>query len=183
MGWSIAEILKSQGAEVQKTSIANDRGIHICKSMVAWQQFANGATPESTGIKGDHLVGDYYVMFGEQYKAEVKKLVEEGMSKEDAEKNAPIMKAAQQMLVDWEQGKPEVVNLWKQMNGWVYDGFSETYTRIGADFYKTYYESEIYLLGKEFVQEGLDKGVFYRKEDGSVWIDLSSEGLDEKLVL
>ena len=183
LGWSIAEILKSQGAEVQKTSIANDRGIHICKSMVAWQQFANGATPESTGIKGDHLVGDYYVMFGEQYKAEVKKLVEEGMSKEDAEKNAPIMKAAQQMLVDWEQGKPEVVNLWKQMNGWVYDGFSETYTRIGADFYKTYYESEIYLLGKEFVQEGLDKGVFYRKEDGSVWIDLSSEGLDEKLVL
>jgi len=183
LGWSIAEILKSQGAEVQKTSIANDRGIHICKSMVAWLQFANGATPESTRIKGDHLVGDYYVMFGEQYKAEVKKLVEEGMSKEDAEKNSPIMKAAQQMLVDWEQNKPEVVQLWKQMNSWVYEGFNETYTRIGADFHKTYYESEIYLLGKEFVQEGLDKGVFYKKEDGSVWIDLSSEGLDEKLVL
>lgn len=183
LGWSITEILKAQGAEVRKTSIANDRGIHICKSMVAWKEFANGATPETTGTKGDHLVGDYYVMFGEKHKAEVAALMQQRMSKEDAEKNAPMMKAAQQMLVDWESGKPDVVSLWRQMNGWVYKGFEETYQRIGADFDKTYYESEIYLLGKEFVQEGLTKGVFYKKDDGSVWIDLTSDGLDEKLVL
>jgi arginyl-tRNA synthetase len=183
LGWSIAEILKSQGAEVRKTSVANDRGIHICKSMVAWQRFAKGATPESTGIKGDHLVGDYYVMFGEKHKAQAAELVKQGMSKEEAEKNTPLMLAAQKMLVDWENGDPEVVSLWKMMNHWVYVGFDQTYKRIGVDFDKTYYESDIYLLGKKFVEDGLNTGVFYKKEDGSVWIDLTAEGLDEKLVL
>ncbi len=182
LGWSVAEILKSQGSNVFKSSISNDRGVHICKSMVAWQQFANHATPESTGVKGDHLVGDYYVMFGEKHKEQAAALVAEGMSKEDADKNTPIMKAAQQMLVDWENGHAPTVELWQTMNGWVYDGFNKTYNRIGANFDKNYYESETYLLGKSFVQDGLKKGVFFQKEDGSVWIDLTTDGLDEKIV-
>ncbi|HVG42129.1 MAG TPA: arginine--tRNA ligase, partial [Chitinophagaceae bacterium] len=183
LGWSIAEILKAAGNDVTKTCIVNDRGIHICKSMIAWQEFANGATPQSTGTKGDHFVGDYYVKFNELYKEQVAQLVEQGVKKEDAEKKAPIMQRTQQMLVDWENGDPQVLELWRTMNGWVYEGFEETYNRIGSDFHKTYYESETYLLGKDFVDEGLKKGVFYKKEDGSVWIDLSDEGLDEKLVL
>jgi arginyl-tRNA synthetase len=183
LGWSIAEILKATGAEIKKTSISNNRGIHINKSMIAWQQFANGATPENTGIKGDHLVGDYYVLFGQKHKEQIAELIQHGMTKEDAEKNAPIMKAAQQMLVDWENGNPEVMGLWKTMNDWVYKGFDETYQRIGVDFDKHYYESETYLLGKELVEEGLQKNIFYKKEDGSVWIDLTADGLDEKLVL
>ncbi len=182
LGWSTAEILKANGFDVAKTCIANDRGIHICKSMVTWQLFANGATPQSTGIKGDHLVGDYYVRFGEEHKKQMAALMETGMSKEDADKETPIMKAAQQMLVDWEAGKPEVIELWKKMNGWVYEGFESTYKKIGADFDKVYYESETYLLGKELVEQGLQKGVFYKKEDGSVWIDLTADGLDEKIV-
>ena len=182
LGWSVSEILKSKGSEVFKSSISNDRGIHICKSMIAWKLFANGITPESTGIKGDHLVGDYYVLFGEKHKEQAAALMGEGMSKEEADKNTPIMKAAQQMLVDWERGNEEVVSLWKTMNSWVYDGFDKTYSRIGADFNKNYYESQTYLLGKEFVQEGLKKGIFFQKEDGSVWIDLTADGLDEKIV-
>ncbi len=182
LGWSMSAIFKANGYEVIKTSIANDRGIHICKSMVAWQQFANGATPESAGIKGDHLVGDYYVLFGVEHKKQVQELVAAGMTPEEADKEAPIMKAAQQMLVDWEAGKPEVIELWSMMNGWVYQGFDETYERIGADFDKTYYESNVYLLGKSMVEEGLNKGVFFKKPDGSVWIDLTTEGLDEKIV-
>lgn len=182
LGWSISEILKSQGSEVFKSSISNDRGIHICKSMVAWKEFANGATPETTGVKGDHLVGDYYVLFGEKHKEQAAALIEAGMNKDEADKNTPIMKAAQQMLVDWEHGNEEVVSLWKKMNSWVYDGFNKTYSRIGADFDKNYYESQTYLLGKEFVQEGLQKGIFYKKDDGSVWIDLTADGLDEKIV-
>jgi arginyl-tRNA synthetase len=182
LGWSMAEIFKNIGYEVKKTSIANDRGIHICKSMVAWQKFANGETPESSGKKGDHLVGDYYVQFGIEHKKEVKELMAGGMSEETAEKEAPIMKAAQQMLVDWEAGKPEVIHLWKKMNEWVYSGFDTTYKRIGSDFDKTYYESNVYLLGKNMVEEGLKKGVFFTKEDGSVWIDLTADGLDEKIV-
>ncbi|MBK6935529.1 MAG: arginine--tRNA ligase [Chitinophagaceae bacterium] len=182
LGWSIAEILKKSGYEVFKTCISNDRGIHICKSMIAWQLFGNGATPESTGIKGDHLVGDYYVLFGSEHKKQIAELTEKGMSKEEAEKEAPIYKAAQQMLVDWEAGKPEVVELWKKMNSWVYSGFDVTYKRIGADFDKTYYESETYLLGKQAVEEGLAKNVFVKKDDGSVWIDLTADGLDEKVV-
>lgn len=182
LGWSVAAILKMNGHEIIKTCIANDRGIHICKSMVAWQLFGNGATPASTGIKGDHLVGDYYVQFGVELKKQVAALMEKGVSKEDAEKQAPIMQQAQQMLVDWEAGKPEVMALWKMMNEWVYEGFDVTYKRIGSDFDKIYYESDTYLLGKDLVQEGLNKGVFYRKDDGSVWIDLTAEGLDEKIV-
>ncbi len=182
LGWSIAEIFRQSGYEVVKTCIANDRGIHICKSMIAWQLFANGATPESTGIKGDHLVGDYYVMFGNELKKQVEELVAKGLSKEEAEKQAPIMKAAQQMLVDWEAGKPEVIELWKKMNSWVYAGFAETYKRIGSDFDKTYYESDTYLLGKEMVEKGLEKGVFEQEADGSVWIDLTADGLDRKIV-
>lgn len=182
LGWSVAEILKYDGAEIYKTCISNDRGIHICKSMVTWQLFGNGATPESTGIKGDHFVGDYYVMFGNEHKKQMAALIEQGLSKEDAEKEAPIMKAAQQMLVDWEAGKPEVIELWKKMNGWVYDGFDVTYKRIGSDFDKTYYESNTYLLGKKAVDDGLAKKVFFKKEDGSVWIDLTPDGLDEKVV-
>jgi arginyl-tRNA synthetase len=183
LGRSIAEIMKANGYEVIKTCIVNDRGVHICKSMVAWQRFANGATPESTGAKGDHFVGDYYVKFNDAYKAEVDQLVATGMEKEKAEKEAPIMKATQQMLLDWENGKDDVISLWKTMNGWVYKGFDATYKRIGTDFVKTYYESNTYLLGKETVEIGLQKGVFYKREDGSVWIDLTAEGLDEKLVL
>ncbi len=182
LGWSTAAILKANGFDIVKTCIANDRGIHICKSMVAWQLFANGATPQSTGLKGDHLVGDYYVRFGEEQKKQVAELVEKGMSKEDAEKETPIMKAAQQMLIDWEAGKPDVVELWKTMNSWVYQGFAVTYKRIGSDFDKTYYESDTYLLGKKMVADGLQKGVFFQKEDGSVWIDLTADGLDQKIV-
>lgn len=182
LGWSIAEIYKNSGFDVVKTAILNDRGIHICKSMIAWQLFANGATPESTGIKGDHLVGDYYVMFGNELKKQVAGLVEKGLTKEEAEKEAPIMKAAQQMLVDWEAGNPEVIDLWKKMNSWVYAGFEKTYLRIGSDFDKTYYESNTYLLGKEMVEKGLQKGVFEQESDGSVWIDLTAEGLDRKIV-
>jgi len=182
LGWSVAEILKESGYEVVKSCIVNDRGIHICKSMIAWQLFANGATPASTGIKGDHFVGEYYVKFNDEYKRQVDELVAQGQTKEVAEKEAPIMKATQQMLLDWEAGKPEVIDLWKMMNGWVYEGFDITYKRIGSDFAITYYESNTYLLGKETVQQGLAKGVFFKKEDGSVWIDLTADGLDEKLV-
>ena len=182
LGWSIAGIYKANGYDIVKTCIANDRGIHICKSMIAWQLFANGATPESTGIKGDHLVGDYYVLFNDEYKKQMAELVADGMDKEQAEKEAPIMKAAQQMLVDWEAGKPEVIALWEQMNSWVYAGFDETYRRIGSDFDKTYYESNTYLLGKELVEQGLQKGVFEKEADGSVWIDLTADGLDRKIV-
>jgi arginyl-tRNA synthetase len=182
LGWSIAEIYKASGYDIVKTCIANDRGIHICKSMIAWQRYANGATPGSTGIKGDHLVGDYYVLFGAELKKEVAELVAEGMDKETAEKEAPIMKAAQQCLLDWEAGKPETIALWKTMNSWVYAGFDETYRRIGSDFDKIYYESDTYLLGKELVAEGLQKGVFEKEADGSVWIDLTADGLDRKIV-
>ncbi len=182
LGWSVAEILKANGYEVIKSCIVNDRGIHICKSMIAWQMFGNGATPESTGVKGDHLVGEYYVKFNDVYKQEVEKLISEGVDKATAEKEAPIMKATQQMLLDWENGKPEVMELWKTMNGWVYAGFDVTYNSIGADFDKTYYESNTYLLGKDIVQQGMDKKVFYQKDDSSIWIDLTAEGLDEKIV-
>jgi arginyl-tRNA synthetase len=225
LGWSVAEILKASGNEVMKSCIVNDRGIHICKSMIAWEMFGNGETPQSTGKKGDHFVGDYYVKCENQIKKEAAELSDKvaaddytafsdddkrklvqlkelgnavvGTSDKDKEKlkkigddikeivraNTPLMKRAQQMLVDWEAGKPEVIDLWKRMNGWVYEGFDQTYKRIGSDFHKIYYESETYLLGKQFVEEGLTKGVLYRKEDGSVWIDLTDEGLDEKLVL
>lgn len=182
LGWSTAEILKATGNEIVKTCIVNDRGIHICKSMIAWELFADGATPESSGIKGDHFVGDYYVKFNDQYKKEVDELVQNGMTKEEAEKQAPIMKAAQQMLIDWEAGDTEVMELWKRMNNWVYEGFDQTYKTIGSDFDKVYYESNTYLLGKGLVEKGLAKGVFYKKDDGSVWIDLTSDGLDEKVV-
>lgn len=183
LGWSMAEILKANGDEVYKSCIVNDRGIHICKSMMAWKQFANGATPESTRTKGDHFVGDYYVKFNDEYKKEMNQLVESGKSKEEAAKESLIMKKTQEMLLDWEEGKPEILELWNKMNGWVYKGFEETYKRIGSDFDKTYYESQTYILGKEIVQEGLNKQAFYKKEDGSVWIDLTDAGLDEKLLL
>ena len=183
LGWSVAEILKFTGHTVFKTAIMNDRGIHICKSMIAWQQFGEDKTPESTGIKGDHFVGDYYVMFGEEHKKQIEVLMADGMIKEEAEKNAPIMQAAQKMLLEWEKGDPELRTLWQKMNSWVYEGFNETYKKIGSDFDKNYFESETYLLGKEFVEDGLQKGVFYKKDDGSVWIDLTADGLDEKLVL
>lgn len=183
LGWSVAQILKESGYETIKSCIVNDRGIHICKSMIAWQQFANGATPQSTGTKGDHFVGDYYVRFNDEYKKQVEELVTGGMTKELAEKEAPIMKGTQQMLLDWEAGKPDVMELWEKMNGWVYEGFDVTYKRIGSDFAKMYYESETYIPGKKFVEDGLKTGVFFKKEDGSVWIDLTADGLDEKLVL
>ena len=182
LGWSIAEILKLQGNEVVKTCIVNDRGIHICKSMIAWQLFANGATPESSHKKGDHFVGDYYVKYNDAYKAEVAELVAGGMMQETAEKEAPILKGAQEMLLKWEQGDAATLDLWKKMNTWVYEGFEVTYQKIGSDFLKTYYESNTYLLGKELVEEGLTKKVFYQKEDSSVWIDLTPDGLDEKIV-
>jgi arginyl-tRNA synthetase len=183
LGWSIAEILNACGHEVVKTCIVNDRGIHICKSMIAWQLFSNGETPEIAGKKGDHFVGDYYVKFNDEYKKQVQELTENGRSKEDAEKEAPIMKAAQKMLLDWEAGNKEVKELWSKMNSWVYKGFEVTYNRIGSDFAKSYYESETYLLGKKFVEDGLKQNVFFKKDDGSVWIDLTEDGLDEKLVL
>ncbi|MEO6733120.1 MAG: arginine--tRNA ligase [Ferruginibacter sp.] len=182
LGWSVAEILKANGYEVIKSCIVNDRGIHICKSMIAWQMFANGATPESTHTKGDHFVGEYYVKFNDEYKKQVEELITNGKTKEEAEKEASIMKATQQMLLDWEEGKPEVISLWKMMNSWVYAGFDITYQKIGSDFDKMYYESNTYLLGKDIVQQGLDKKVFFQKEDGSIWIDLTAEGLDEKIV-
>ncbi len=183
LGWSVAEILKANGNTVLKSCIVNDRGIHICKSMIAWQLFGNGATPQSTHSKGDHFVGEYYVKFNDEYKRQVKDLVENGMTEKDAEKEAPIMKATQQMLQDWEAAKPEVIDLWKMMNSWVYAGFDVTYHNIGSDFDRMYYESNTYLLGKGIVQKGLDKNVFFTKPDGSVWIDLTGDGLDEKLVL
>ena len=183
LGYSVAEILKAAGHKVYKTQIINDRGIHICKSMVAWQRFGNGETPENTGLKGDKLVGNYYVAFDKAYKAEIQQLVEQGKTKEEAEKQAPIFVAAQEMLRQWEAGNPEVIKLWKQMNGWVYDGFAVTYKNLGVDFDSYYYESNTYLLGKDIVERGLEQGVFFKKEDGSVWCDLTSDGLDEKLVL
>ena len=182
LGWSIAEILKLQGNEVVKTCIVNDRGIHICKSMIAWQLFADGASPESTKMKGDHFVGDYYVKYNDAYKAEVEELIAGGMSKEEAEQSAPIQKGAQAMLLKWEEGDPATIELWKRMNEWVYGGFDVTYKKIGSDFLKTYYESNTYLLGKDLVDQGLSKKVFYQKEDSSVWIDLTGDGLDEKIV-
>lgn len=183
LGWSIAELLKERGFAVTKSCVVNDRGIHICKSMIAWQLFAEGATPATTGQKGDHFVGDYYVKFNEAHKAEIEAGIAAGLTKEQAEKEAPIMKATQQLLQDWEAGNQEVLALWNRMNQWVYEGFDATYKKIGADFDKTYYESQTYLLGKKFVEQGLTNGVFYKKEDGSIWIDLTPEGLDEKLVL
>ncbi len=182
LGWSIAEILKLQGNDVVKTCIVNDRGIHICKSMIAWQLFANGATPADTKQKGDHFVGDYYVKYNDAYKAQVAELVAGGMTQALAEKEAPIQKGAQEMLLKWEQGDAETMDLWKRMNSWVYEGFDATYQKIGSDFVKTYYESNTYLLGKELVEQGLTQKVFYQKEDGSVWIDLTGDGLDEKIV-
>ncbi len=183
LGFSVANILKASGKKVYKTQIINDRGIHICKSMLAWQKFGNGETPQSSGLKGDKLVGKYYVEFDKNYKTEVSKLQNEGQTEDEAKKNAPIMIAAKQMLLDWENGNPEVIELWKKMNQWVYDGFEQTYKNIGVNFDKNYYESNTYLLGKEVVQYGLEKGVFEKEQDGSVWIDLTNEGLDRKIVL
>ncbi|MDT0607972.1 arginine--tRNA ligase [Croceitalea rosinachiae] len=183
LGYSVAEILKAAGHKVYKTQIINDRGIHICKSMLAWQKFGEGETPESSGLKGDHLVGKYYVAFDKVYKAEIQQLVAEGKEKDIAEKEAEILLEAQQMLLKWESGDSEVVALWKKMNGWVYKGFDTTYKTMGVDFDKLYYESDTYLLGRNVVKEGLEKGIFFKKEDGSVWIDLTDEGLDEKIVL
>lgn len=183
LGYSVAEILKASGKKVYKTQIINDRGIHICKSMLAWQRFGNGETPKTTGLKGDQLVGKYYVAFDKAYKAEIAELIAQGDEKSTAEKEAPILLEAQEMLRKWEAGDDTIVNLWTTMNGWVYSGFEETYTNLGVDFDKLYYESDTYLLGKDVVEDGLKKGVFYKKEDGSVWIDLTDEGLDEKIVL
>jgi len=183
LGYSVAEILKAAGHKVYKTQIINDRGIHICKSMIAWQRFGNGETPESTGLKGDKLVGNYYVAFDKAYKTEIEQLIAEGKTKEEAEKQAPIFLAAQELLRKWEAGDAEVLALWKKMNSWVYDGFGVTYKNLGVDFDSNYYESNTYLLGKDIVEQGLAKGVFFKKEDGSVWCDLTADGLDEKLVL
>ncbi len=183
LGSSLCRILEACGLRVVKTNIVNDRGIHICKSMLAWKLFGNGETPESSGKKGDHLVGDYYVKFDKEYRAQVKELMSQGQSEEDAKKNAPLMVEAQQMLKKWEDGDAEVRALWEKMNNWVYAGFDETYKRMGVSFDKIYYESQTYLDGKAKVNEGLEKGVFYRREDGSVWADLTKDGLDEKLLL
>ena len=183
LGYSVAEILKAYGYDVVKANLVNDRGIHICKSMLAWQRFGNGETPESTGLKGDHLVGKYYVVFDKAYKQEIDALKAEGQSEEEAKKNAPLIKEAQAMLQKWEAGDEEVIQLWKTMNAWVYAGFDQTYQKMGVDFDKFYYESDTYLLGKDIIQEGLESGVFFKKEDNSVWIDLTDEGLDQKLVL
>lgn len=183
LGFSLSEILKGCGNRVVKTNIVNDRGIHICKSMLAWQKWGDGVTPESSGKKGDHLIGDFYVLFDKHYKAEVKALEEQGMTKEEAEAASPLMKEARAMLVKWEQKDPEIRALWERMNSWVYAGFDETYKRMGVDFDKIYYESETYLEGKSKVLEGLEAGKMYRKEDGSVWADLTGEGLDHKLLL
>jgi arginyl-tRNA synthetase len=183
LGWSIAQIQEANGWKVVKTNLVNDRGIHICKSMLAWKLFGNGETPQSSGLKGDHLVGKYYVLFDQAYKQQVRELVEEGWSEEEAKKSAPLMQEAQKMLLAWENNDPEVRKLWETMNGWVYEGFNETYRKLGIDFDKIYYESETYLVGKKIVEEGLDKGIFYRRPDGSVWADLRDDGLDEKLLL
>ena len=183
LGYSVAEILKASGKKVYKTQIINDRGIHICKSMLAWQKFGNGQTPESTGLKGDKLVGNFYVEFDKQYKKEISELIAQGKTEDEAKKLAPSILEAQQMLLDWENGKPEVIELWKTMNQWVYDGFAQTYKNLGVDFDSYYYESNTYLLGKEVVQFGLEKGIFEKDPDGSVWIDLTADGLDRKIVL
>jgi arginyl-tRNA synthetase len=183
LGFSVAAILKANGYQVIKANLINDRGIHICKSMIAWMRYANGATPQSTGIKGDHLVGDYYVKFNDVYKQEIRALMAGGMEETAAEKEAPIMQAAQELLRKWETGHPEVRALWQKMNSWVYEGFDQTYKRLGLDFDKIYHESDTYLLGKNMVQEGLEKRVLFEKADGSVWIDLTAEGLDQKLLL
>ncbi len=183
LGYSVSEILKAAGNTVYKTQIINDRGIHICKSMLAWQLFGNGETPESTGLKGDKLVGNYYVKFDQEYKKEINELIANGNTEEGAKKQAPLFLQAQEMLRKWEKGSPEVVNLWETMNGWVYKGFDVTYKSIGVDFDKLYYESNTYLLGKDVIDEGIKNEVFYKKEDGSVWCDLTEDGLDEKLVL
>ncbi|RPA69527.1 arginine--tRNA ligase [Cyclobacteriaceae bacterium YHN15] len=183
LGFSVSEILKANGYEVIKANLVNDRGIHICKSMVAYKHFGNGETPETSGIKGDHLAGKYYVIFDKEHKKQSRELIEKGLSEEDANKNTPIMLEAQEMLRSWEAGEKEVVDLWKSMNSWVYEGFNVTYKKMGVDFDKFYYESDTYLLGKNIVDEGLKKGVFFKKENGSIWVDLSDEGLDEKLVL
>ena len=183
LGWSVSKLLEANGHRVLKVNLVNDRGIHICKSMLAWLKTGNGETPESSGKKGDHLVGDYYVAFNNMYKAEVDELVAGGMSKEEAEKNAPVLKEAQEMLFKWESGDEEVVALWKKMNGWVYDGFDKTYKALGISFDRTYYESQTYLFGKALVQKGLDMGIFEREADGSVWCDLTADGLDRKLLL
>lgn len=183
LGYSVAEILKAAGNRVYKTQIINDRGIHICKSMVAWKKYGNGETPQSSGLKGDKLVGNYYVRFDQEYKVQVSELKALGKTEEEAKAEAPILKEAQEMLLKWEANDPEVVALWKKMNTWVYKGFEKSYESLGVDFDKNYYESETYLLGKDVVAQGLQSGVFYKKEDGSVWIDLTREGLDEKIVL
>ena len=183
LGYSVAQILKAAGHNVIKVNLVNDRGIHICKSMIAWQQYGQGETPESSGMKGDHLVGKYYVEFDKHYKEQIKQLVAEGMSEDEAKKQAPIMRGAQEMLRKWEAKDAEVIALWEKMNGWVYEGFDVTYKALGVDFDKVYYESQTYLLGKSIVDEGLAKGVFFRKEDNSVWIDLTADGLDQKLLL
>ena len=183
LGYSVAQILLANGHRVIKANLVNDRGIHICKSMLAWKLYGDGETPASTGMKGDHLVGKYYVEFDKHYKAQIKELMAEGQSEEEAKKNAPIMREAQEMLRKWEAKDPEVYALWEMMNGWVYEGFDVTYRALGVDFDKVYYESQTYLLGKSLVEEGLRKGVFYRRPDNSVWIDLRADGLDEKLLL
>ena len=183
LGYSLSKIMEANGYKVVKTNIVNDRGIHICKSMLAWLKWGNGETPESTGKKGDHLIGDYYVLFDKHYKAEVRELVEKGMSPEEAEKQAPLIQEAHDMLRRWEAGDPEVRALWEKMNSWVYAGFDETYKRMGVSFDKIYYESDTYLVGRDTVLEGLEKGIFYRKKDNSVWADLTADGLDNKLLL
>ena len=183
LGYSVAEIYKNAGNNVKKVNLVNDRGIHICKSMLAWQKFGNGETPESTGLKGDKLVGNYYVKFDQEYKKEVAELISNGIEKETAEKTAPLLLEAQKMLIKWEAKDPEVYALWEKMNGWVYKGFDITYKNLGVDFDKIYYESETYLLGKKIVLEGLEKGILFKKEDGSIWADLTDDGLDQKLLL
>ena len=183
LGYSVAQILKANGHNVIKANLVNDRGIHICKSMLAWKLYGNGETPATSGMKGDHLVGKYYVEFDKHYKAQIKELMAQGQSEEEAKKNAPVMLEAQEMLRKWEARDPEVYSLWETMNGWVYEGFDVTYKALGVDFDKIYYESQTYLLGKDIVQKGLDMGIFYRREDGSVWIDLTADGLDQKLLL
>ncbi len=183
LGYSVAEILKASGKPVYKTQIINDRGIHICKSMLAWSRYGNGETPESTGLKGDKFVGNYYVKFDQEYKKEIEVLVAEGKTEDEAKKQAPILLEAQDMLLKWEAGDDYIVELWKKMNGWVYEGFDMTYKNLGVDFDCLYYESQTYLLGKEFVTQGLEKGIFFKKDDGSVWCDLTEDGLDEKIVL
>ena len=183
LGWSLAQIMEANGNRVVKTNIVNDRGIHICKSMLAWLKYGNGETPESSGKKGDHLIGDYYVSFDKHYREEIKQLVAQGMDEDKAKQEAPLIKEAHEMLVKWEQGDPEVRALWEKMNAWVYAGFDETYKKMGVSFDKIYYESQTYLKGKAKVEEGLQKGLFFRKDDGSVWADLTGEGLDQKLLL